>query len=338
MGVTGLALTAFLVAGYDGTGDHDFDATVRKGLDWLQKTQDDDGCFGSRTIVDPEEHQEHGGNIVIRTRDGRVDRRLEGLANRPSYVYNHAAASLAMVEAYGLTGSEKWKDSAQRALDFIALARNPYFAWRYGIKPGDNDTSVTGWMLLPIAVARMINRVDKEASLRVDEAAFDGARAWLDKTTDTDYGRVGYILRGTGPCRDSKYVDKFPSEKSESLTALGMLMRMLGGDDPRKSKLIRMGASLCGKLPPRWNTRDGSIDFIYWHFGSLAMHRVGGTAWRRWLEAIEPALVEHQRTEGDNEGSWDPVGAWGHAGGRVYATAINALTLLTPVRFEGAKR
>ena len=49
-----------------------------------------------------------------------------------------------------MTGSAIYKGSAQKALDFIALARNPYFAWRYGVKPGDNDTSVTGWMMMAL--------------------------------------------------------------------------------------------------------------------------------------------------------------------------------------------
>jgi len=33
-------------------------------------------------------------------------------------------------------------------------------------------------------------------------------------------------------------------------------------------------------------------------------------------------------------GSWDPIDAWGTAGGRVYATAINALTLEVYYRYE----
>ena len=60
-----------------------------------------------------------------------------------------------VVEAYGMTGSPIYKGSAQRCLDFIALARNPYFAWRYGVKPGQKrillvlqfpyDSNVISW-------------------------------------------------------------------------------------------------------------------------------------------------------------------------------------------------
>ena len=50
-----------------------------------------------------------------------------------------------MFEAYGMTRNPRYKKPAQNALDFIAMARNPYFAWRYAPRSGDNDTSVTGW-------------------------------------------------------------------------------------------------------------------------------------------------------------------------------------------------
>ena len=40
----------------------------------------------------------------------------------------------------------------------------------------------------------------------------------------------------------------------------------------------------------------------------------------------------------DEHGSWDPVGAWGSAGGRVYATAINCLTLQVWTRYQRIKK
>jgi hypothetical protein len=42
---------------------------------------------------------------------------------------------------------------------------------------------------------------------------------------------------------------------------------------------------------------------------------------------MKNALVPTQKREGCENGSWDPIGAWGTAGGRVYATAINCLSL-----------
>ncbi len=48
-GVTGLALCAFLGAGYTNRGRHPFAKTVSKGLRYLKNIQDPEGCFGPRT-------------------------------------------------------------------------------------------------------------------------------------------------------------------------------------------------------------------------------------------------------------------------------------------------
>ncbi len=314
-GVTGLALCAFLGAGYTNRGKHPFKNTVSKGLRYLKNIQDPEGCFGARS--------------------------------GPNYIYNHATASLAMVEAYGMTESPIFKGSAQRCLQFIGLSRNPYFAWRYGVKPGDNDSSVTGWMMMAIKSAKIINadalRRGKQAPLAVDDNAFDGIRAWLDKMTDPDYGRVGYIQRGSGPARPKELVDRFPAEKSESMTAVGVLARIFMGDDPRKDKVIQQGADLLAKLPPTWNPSDGSIDMYYWYYGALGIHQVGGKHWKIWKEAMDKAIVETQRKDTTYcvyKGSWDPIGPWGPDGGRVYSTAVLAMCLEVYYRYDrvfGAK-
>ncbi|RKY14224.1 MAG: hypothetical protein DRP82_04360, partial [Planctomycetota bacterium] len=45
-----------------------------------------------------------------------------------------------------------------------------------------------------------------------------------------------------------------------------------------------------------------------------------------------------QRRGGCADGSWDPVGKWGMVGGRVYSTALNALTLEIYYRYEVYRR
>ncbi len=307
-GVTGLALQAFLGAGYTNRGKHPFAKVVSRGLRFLKNIQDPEGCFGPRSSQ--------------------------------QYVYNHAMAAAAMVEAYGMTGSPIFKGSAQRALDFVAHTRNPYFAWRYGVKPGDNDTSVTGWMAVPLHAARLINqdaiKRGKPAPLTIDEQAFEGIKAWLDKVTDPGTGRVGYIQRGGSPARPRELVDRFPGESSESMTAVGVLLRIMGGEDPRTSKRVKKGLALIAKKPPVWNLTNGRIDMVYWHWGMQAMFQAGGEHYRGWLRAAKGAIVDTQRldtTACSYQGSWDPVGPWGLDGGRVYSTALMALTLQVRYRY-----
>ena len=60
------------------------------------------------------------------------------------------------------------------------------------------------------------------------------------------------------------------------------------------------------------------------------MGAVGGQA-----HVFEPLVVRVTQDGFDEEtaGSWDPqVGHWGDSGGRVYSTAINAMSLMVPWR------
>ena len=80
---------------------------------------------------------------------------------------------------------------------------------------------------------------------------------------------------------------------------------------------------------------------VYWYFGSLALRQAGEEAWTRWRKALGKAVLRAQHGGTDwckLSGSWDPAGAWGTQGGRVYATAIMVLTLLAKHRYPLARR
>jgi len=299
IGVTGLALLAFLQSGSARANPGHMEV-VWKGLDWLRGVQDPQGCIGPRT-------SDH-------------------------FVYGHAAASLAITEGWRQTGDPRLGAGAFKAVDFVLQCRNPYLAWRYGIQPKDNDTSVTAWMVWAL-------RAGADAGIPVPPDAFEGAKAWLDKVTEPEYGRTGYTARGNGPARPQELMDKYPPDKSESLTAAALFARLHCGADADSDAMVGKGADLCLKMLPLWDEAAGTIDYYYWFFGTRAMHAVGGDSWRRWREAVGKAVVEGQRQakEDDRWGSWDPLDPWGSDGGRVYSTAINLLALATPVAASGAE-
>ncbi len=293
---SGLALLCFLGAGEThNSGQHK--ETVGRGLRYLTGIQDGEGCFGPQVG-----HQ---------------------------WTYNHMCAALAMVEAYGMTGSPIFERPAQRGVNFVHKSQNPYLAWRYGIRDGENDTSVTGWAVMVLKSAKM-------AELKVDAGAFRGAMAWIEKMTDPKTGRVGYQRRGGPPARTQDMQEKFPADQSESLSGVGLLVRIFAGQDPARNEFIKKGAALMAKKPPRWDVDAGAIDFYYWYYATLSMFQVGGKYWPRWRAATETAIVQHQRTdvERDEVGSWDPVDPWAPEGGRIYSTAVNCLTLEAPYRYR----
>jgi hypothetical protein len=106
--------------------------------------------------------------------------------------------------------------------------------------------------------------------------------------------------------------------------------------DPRLSG----GAARLVKDLPVWNgSRDElKVDFYYWYYASLALFQYDGPegpTWKAWNEPMKNALVTNQKTKKDGcgSGSWDPIDRWGFEGGRVYATAINVLTLEVYYRY-----
>jgi hypothetical protein len=65
------------------------------------------------------------------------------------------------------------------------------------------------------------------------------------------------------------------------------------------------------------------------------MYQMGGKHWKDWNQELKPAVLDSQRKEGgDYKGSWDPVGPWGHSGGRVYSTALMVLCLEVYFRYS----
>ena len=88
----------------------------------------------------------------------------------------------------------------------------------------------------------------------------------------------------------------------------------------------------------------GLHSYYYWYHASLALFLRGGPDWERWNVAWRRAVLSMQdasRTGAGQPrhrfGSWPALGpgwgSWGRTGGRVYATALNVLTLETYYRY-----
>ena len=61
---------------------------------------------------------------------------------------------------------------AQKAVRFALAAQNPGNGWKYDLREGHNDTSVTGWMILALKGAR-------NAGQKWSRALRLGRRGWL---------------------------------------------------------------------------------------------------------------------------------------------------------------
>jgi|GEM_PF-3323304 len=320
VGVTALALLALIHSGVT-LDDGPCSEPLRIGTDYLLDIQDEeDGSFGP-----------HAGM---------------------HWVFNQAIASLAIIEAGGRFDAPRLTESAQRALDFVHRNKNPGKAWRYNNPELDgqfkNDTSVTGWMIMCLVAA---DRYD----LAYNKVDLEEALVFIDEMTNPDTGRTGYKECGTYSARIFGTQKRWPFGKGETLTAVAIYCRSqaceIFCDTESHADAIAAGAKLLRVNPPKWSVAEGTIDFHYWYFGSLFLASevrtgIGKPAgwyhahekdWVNWTRAARKALVENQEKHGCARGSWDAaVDPWGVAGGKVYATAMNLLTL--EISFEEALR
>lgn len=312
VGVTGLALLAFVGAGYTHTDTKNgaIAQTIQRAV----------GALISR--------QEHSGATA-----GRISQGGE------SWVYDHAIATLALAELLMLSGDEETlKPAVTEAAKLCLKAQNPGSGWRYGIQPRENDSSVTGWMVLALHAC-------KHAGLGIPRKEFDeafrGALTWFGRVTAPN-GRTGYFAKGDDGSMLVAFADKYPFDKAriQSMTALSTLSRLLSGAK-HKDPALASSMRLLAECPPEWIERTfgqlSTINFYYWFHGTHALFQQGGPEWKSWNKSMTAALVKTQRIDGDEKGSWDPIDDWGSVAGRVYSTALGALTLEVYYRYPRAK-
>jgi len=135
-------------------------------------------------------------------------------------------------------------------------------------------------------------------------------------------------------------------------------------DEPLSNRIMDFANLICrGADPsangPAWLIRDNRVtdqraleaakDRVNLphdkRYGTLALFQYDGPKgphWTKWNKALLEALVPHQRAKADGckDGSWDTerVDRWAYAGGRVYGTAMNVLTLEVYYRYATVKK
>lgn len=158
MGATGLALLAFLGAGYTHK-DGPYKSQVNAGLNFLMANM---------------ELNESGGWM-----------RGTGLAT----MYVQAIGAMALCEAFSMTRDPELQRHAQLSIDFICKAQDPGGGgWRYNI-PQSGDLSVTGWQFMALKSAKV-------AELRVPQKVVVKATKFLKSVESESGARYGYTRAG----------------------------------------------------------------------------------------------------------------------------------------------
>jgi len=238
-----------------------------------------------------------------------------GWTNHSYRAYAAGLCTLALAEAYGMTKDAALRPTAQKGVGNILKTQDKYAGWHHG---GLRSTSVTGWMVMALKSAKI-------AGLKVDGIGFQGANNWIEKMTDPKTGKIGYNTRGHSP-----WGQAYP------MTAVGTVCRQFMGVQ-RSDAMMQKQADRLLETLPSWEAKNhpkrSAQNPYYWYYGTLAMFQMGGAHWRAWNGALKKTLLPNQRKGGDEDGSWDCEMGWGPTGGRVYTTAINALSLEVYYRY-----
>jgi hypothetical protein len=161
-GMTGLALLAMLAAGHTHLRG-DYEENVRRGLEYLLRTQGGDGNLG-------------------------------GPATAFSRMYCHAIATIALCEALGMTGDSRLLEPAKRAISYTTSSQNKTTGgWRY--VPGDpGDTSQLGWQWMALKSAEL-------AGIPIPDKTRQGAIKYLQGVASGQYGGLAAYRPSEPPSR-----------------------------------------------------------------------------------------------------------------------------------------
>jgi len=303
-------------------------ALVKKGLDYLAKTQNSNGSWTCRvgyklndsylgeeydnvgiTAIagiaflahgDTPGRGKYGANVekalrfvlsCFRETDGYITK-------HGTRMYEHGFAALFLSEVYGMSLREDIKSKLKGSVQLIINSQTPEGGWRYQPSPIDADISVTVTILQALRSARNVGiAVPKEV---------------IDKATS-------YVKKSQNPTGSFNYQLNVITRVSIPLAAAGVTSLMSAGeyDTPEVRKGIQYILDELRRDPMPY----GDYHFFYGHYYAVqAFFQAGGKNWERYFPPVRNEIIQNQQIDG----SWiDEVG-------EAYATAMATLILQIP--------
>jgi hypothetical protein len=335
-----------LAAYYGGTAASE--AAIARGLEWLAKHQQADGSWIEDGVSE--------GNAVAGTAYALLPFLGEGVTHRRSStldpnltkycpvvekglvhlaqkqtrssdrsdgylgggIRGHLLGTLALCEAYGLTGDDRLKLHARLAVKCLANAQRPAEPKTAGRKPAGGgwpdprgqaeDLTTTGWAVLALRTGQM-------AGITIPSNALEDAE-----------GFVKSCAAGPAGARESRYAEKPGGEERPEATAVGLFLRQVLGAKNTEPDLIA-GCNHLLEDPPAPQA-DGLGRIGYFFFATQALRNMEGENFDRWNHLMREHLIQVQEREGEFDGSWTAkAGDAGGARSRIEATSLSIMTL-----------
>ena len=244
-------------------------------------------------------YRETGGRAVdfiveSKQKDG-VLVRPEGNSHGP--MYEHALATLAVIEASGWIPTPAIRVVCQQAVDVIVAAQNKEGGWRYQPKPSDADLSVTVMQVVALRAAQ-------NAKLKVPQETLDNAVKYVKSCARPEGGFAYQPGQGV---------------KHAQSAAGALCLELLGKfDDPDVEKALL-------SLQQKEYKPEMDGYFHYMNYYSMQAHfQAGEKQWSAWHPRVRTFLLESQNADG----SWP---GWGedriNGPAKCYSTAMAAMAL-----------
>ncbi len=302
--LSALCILPFLAAGHT-PKEGDYCETVERALNYLLRNQQSSGCYAA--------------------------------SHHSQQMYTHTVATLVMCEAYGLTGNDDYRRSAERAVRYLERTQNVKGGWTYQVAitgtrgSQRTDLSICGWGVMALKSARAVG-------ISVSATSWNSLTKLYDE-----------MSLETG---ETYYADEYPYAYRKGIGMAGVGLTARSILDAEKFAAKNTAArKLLGQHVPDWdnflNQSNGSANpnfdtFYGWYNGTLGLFLStdgAGPEWEKWNEGLKSSLLNHQELEvKQHRGSWDPVDSWiGPVAGRLYSTACSILCLEVYYRYANVR-
>ena len=225
-----------------------------------------------------------------------------GIIITKGQMYEHALATLALAEMYGMDYDPLLEEGLRKAVNVIVRAQSDNGGWRYKPEPGDHDLSVS---VMQVVALRAANN----AEIPVPEETIQKAKAYV-RSCATPAGGFSY-QPGQAP--------------KPQMSVAGVLSLQLMGEpnDPSISKALDYYAT----ADTVWN---GDFWFYRHYYAIQATYQAGGEYWNAYHPKIRTVLLANQ----NDDGGWGSPPGDSHesnagvvGGDSIYSTAMACLIL-----------
>ena len=293
---TGLALLAFLGRGYTHENDNPYSETVRRGIYYLRAV-----AAQTELGYDWQEGSMYAHAIALMALSEALT--MTSPAATSGELVNENAIDYQIDET---TLNERVRHELYPLVDlganFSCVAQHARGSWGY--RPGrPGDTTMTGWHVLSLIAA-------KRNGVQLHTDTLSKAKHFVFSTQGEKKFRFGY----QGP----------PAELTT--TAIGLTLMLYLGETVSDTSVLNALTEIVeeGPLPN---------NIYHNYYASLALHHAQHHGWERWNTALQKRLLATQEASGHEQGSWHFKDKHGDVGGRLYTTAMCALTLEVYYRY-----